>query len=316
MSLRRRARWVAEYVAGRAALGAVSMLPERLAYAAAAGLGRLFFRCSKRRQACALRILRNALPEADDRERLRLARIATGNVFKVTIDMVRVGPAIRRGRLHDAIDLGGVPADVPDPPFLAVTAHLGSWEIAGIACAMLKGEAHAIARVFKNPLLQRWLLASREQAGLFIHPKRGGIRGLAAALERGCVGMQVVDQHQRLRGVRVPFFGQLASTERSAAALSLRKGYPIVVGAAVRVGAGFRFKLLSDSPLRVVPSGDHEADVKRVAAEVNRRLERLILAHPEQYLWIHDRYRDAPGTAPAASTSPAAAPGRPASGGA
>jgi len=129
---------------------------------------------------------------------------------------------------------------------------------------------------------------------LFVHPKRGGIRSLVRALERGHVGMQVADQHQRLRGVWVPFFGQLASTERSAAVLSLRHGYPIVVGCSVRVGGGFRFKCEMLPPFTVTPTGDHEADIKRVATEVNRRFEQLILAHPEQYLWIHRRYREVP----------------------
>ncbi len=288
----RRLRWIVEYSVGRAALFAVNLLPQRPAYAVLAGLGRLYFRCSKRRQGYALRLLRNAYPGRPDAELRDLARNATGSVFKVVLDMVRVGPAIRSGRLRDAIDMSEVPADTPDPPFIGVTAHLGSWEIGAIAFAMFRGESHVIARAFRNPLLQRFLVDSRRQARLHVHPKRGGIRGLARALQRGCIGLQAVDQHQRLRGVMVPFFGELASTERAAATLSLRSHYPIVVGAAVRVGPGFRFKVVLLPALRPVPSGDHEADVARVAAEVNRRLEQLILAYPEQYLWIHNRYRE------------------------
>lgn len=279
-----------EYAAGRVALFVVNLLPERPAYAIAAGLGQLFFRCSRRRQRYALHFLRNAYGAApSDVELLAVARQATGNIFKVVLDTVRVIPVIRRGQLRDYVDLSAYPNVAP--PYIAVTPHLGSWEIAGIACATLHGEAHAIAKVFKNPLLQRFILSNRQRAGLYIHPKRGGIRALSRALDRGCIGLQVVDQHQRLRGVQVPFFGEMASTERSAAVLSLRRGYPIVVGAAVRVGPGFRFKMLALPPLHTESSDDPEADVARIATEVNRRLETLILAHANQYLWIHNRYR-------------------------
>ena len=58
-----------------------------------------------------------------------------------------------------------------------------------------------------------------------------------------------------------------------------------------RVGPGFRFRGMLVEVIHVTPTGDREADIERVTAQVNRGLEKLILRHPEQYLWIHDRYR-------------------------
>jgi KDO2-lipid IV(A) lauroyltransferase len=103
--------------------------------------------------------------------------------------------------------------------------------------------------------------------------------------------MQVVDQHQRLRGVIAPFFGRDASCERAAVSLALRHGYPIVVGHAQRVGHGFRFKLIAHPPFVPARTGDRATDLRRAVIEVNRRLEELIRGCPEQYLWIHERYR-------------------------
>ena len=128
-------------------------------------------------------------------------------------------------------------------------------------------------------------------AGLHLHPRRGGLRELAATLRNGSVGLQAADQHQRMRAVRVPFFGELASTERSAVTLALRDGYPIVVGRCERVGPGFRFCPIFSEPFMPEVTGDRREDVRRAAAEVNRRLEEHILACPDQNLWIHDRYR-------------------------
>jgi len=279
------------YLFARVGLLVTNALPERLAYGLAGGLGRLFFRCSKRRQRLAMKMLRHAFPDGKtDAELFRLGSLGTVNLFKVAVDMVRMIPWVNSGRLAERFDFAEMNG-YPDPPFIGVTGHFGSWEIGAIATAMLRGEAHLIAREFKNPLIQQMLLSCRQRAGVNVHPKRGGMRPVVRGLAEGCVAMQAADQRQRQRGVRVPFFGEIASTDRSAAVLALRKGYPIAIAGAERVGPGFRFRGLLVEIIEVESTGDHEADVARVTAEVNRGLERLILRRPEQYLWIHDRYR-------------------------
>lgn len=284
------------YAIGRATMSVVNRLPELPAYWLVGAVGRLYFRCSKRRQRYALRYLRNAYPDRSDKELLTLGRVATGNVFKVSLDTMRVIPWLQSGRLSERLDFGGLENSPEEGPFLGLTAHLGSWEVGAIAMAMLRGESHVIARAFRNPLLNDFIMGNRRKAGLFVHPKRGGIKELIKALDRGCVGMQVVDQHQRLRGVRAPVFGQEASCERAAAVLAVRKRYPIFIAAVARVGPGFRFRGFGFEPFYAEVTGDFEADVVRTVTEVNRRLEQLILDHPEQYLWIHNRYRDKPRT--------------------
>ncbi len=284
-----------EYAVLRAALGFTNLVPDPVAYGFVSMLGRIYFRCSPRRQRYGLRLLRNAYPTGkSDGELLKLARVATGNVFKVSVDMVRAIPLVNKGRFMERVELGDQAKKFPESPFLLLTGHLGAWEMIAIATAQLNGESHAIARAFKNPLLQAYVRGNREKVGYHVHPKRGGIRGLIRAMERGCVGIQAVDQNQRLRGVFVPFFGEVASTERAAATLALRKGYPMVVASIIRIGGGFRFRFVADEPFHAKSTGNLNADVTATAAEINRRLERHILASPEQYLWIHDRYRRRP----------------------
>ncbi|MGE3354162.1 MAG: lysophospholipid acyltransferase family protein [Planctomycetota bacterium] len=290
----KRARWHhwIVYALARLAIGAAARMPQAIGYGLAGALGRLYFRCSRRRRECALRFLRAAFPDEAEPELLRIGRVATGNVFKVPIDMARLTRLLARGgHVREVVDLTPLDGLLPAPPYLGVTAHLGSWEVAAVTMAQLSGEGHGVARVSKNPLLQRWILHNRRRGGLVIHPRRGGIQGLASAMARGKVGLQVVDQHQRLRGVIAPFFGRDASCERAAASLALRRGYPIVVGGAVRTGRGFRFRIVSAAPFVPQKTGDRECDLRNVVIEINRRLEEQIRAHREQYLWIHDRYR-------------------------
>lgn len=295
MTIRLRDRIV--HVVARAAIGGAARVPQAIGYGLADALGRLFFALDRRRRGYAMRLLRNAFPDASDAERRRIGARATGNLFKVPLDMARLTRLLARGgSVRDVVDFGPAEAAFAAvaPPFLGLTGHLGSWEVGAVTLAQAVGRAHGIARVSRNPLLQRWIVANRERGGLVIHPRRGGLRDLARALAAGEVGLQAVDQNQRLRGVFVPFFGELASCERAAVSLALRFGYPIVVGAALRVGSGFRFRFVMHGPFRLAVTGDRAADLRAGVQRVNQEIERLVRMAPDQYLWIHDRYRTQP----------------------
>ncbi len=290
----------AVYVVARVAIGVAARVPQWLGYRAAALLGRIWFRLDRRRQAYADRFLQQAFPELDAARRRRLGSDATASLFMIPLDMARLTRLLDRGGdLSAFVDVEAASRQVAkvSPPYFGLAAHLGSWEVGAASLAALSGSAHGIARVTKNPLLNRWLLGARQRGGLTIHPRRGGFRDLARAMEAGSVGLQVVDQNQRLRGVFAPFFGKIASCERAAVSLALRRRYPILVGTALRKGYAFRFELVLDDPFVPERTGDKQADLLRAVTEVNARLERLIRRAPEQYVWIHDRYRTQPSAA-------------------
>ncbi len=283
------------YAALRVALWVIGLMPRALAYGCAAMLGRCYFHVARRRRRLAMEFLRLAFPEGkSDRELRRIGARATGNVFKGPLDMIYSTKVIEQGNFLDYVDVSETREHLPDGPLIGVTAHLGSWEVAAIHYAAMGRETHVVVQFFKNPLQQRFITANRRRAGLHLHARRGGLRGMARALARGCIGLQAVDQNQRRRGMFVPFFGKLASTERSAATLALRKGYPIMTGTCRRVGSGFRFKTYIDELIYPQATGNLQEDVERLAAQINERLEQQILAAPDQYLWIHNRYRTRP----------------------
>jgi KDO2-lipid IV(A) lauroyltransferase len=287
------------YAAARVAIAFAWCVPEIVAYRLASWLGQVYFLCAPRRRRFARRLLRNAFPGRADRELRAIARRATGNLFMVPLDLVHATRWLARGRFLERVEVVGAPVGgLPPGPWIGVTAHLGSWEVAGITIAHLVPETHAVVRVFKNPLLQQFLARSRQACGLHLHARRGGVKDLARALARGAVGLQVVDQNQRLRGVFAPFFGELASCERGAAALALRGGYALRSGWTERLGRRFRFRMHLDGPIPFERTGDRRQDLARLVAAVNRRIEGYILRCPDQYLWIHDRYRTRPPAEP------------------
>ncbi len=283
-----------EYVALRGVMVGVNLLPERFAYSVFGALGRLFFSLSRRRRGYALHMLRNAYPEGCDRDLLRIGRLATGNMFKVALDVIRADPWLRSGRILERIDTSEFAACAAQAPFIGITAHLGSWEAGAIGMAAVVGGTHVVTKMHRNPLLRSWMTASRSKVGVHCYPRRGGIRGLIRALDRGQVALQAVDQNQRLRGMFVPFFGEIAATERAAATLAVRKGYPLQVGACHRIGGGFRFNIAVFPPIHPEITGDVEADVRTLVKQVNAQIEAPVLRYPEQYNWIHNRYRTQP----------------------
>jgi len=291
------------YWMARAAIGTAARVPQWLGYTLADWLGRLFFRCDRRRRGYALRMLHNAFPQLSERELLRIGSRATGNLFKVPLDMARLTRLLARGgRLETVIDYGQARQHFSIArPWVGLSAHLGNWEVGAVGVAQLVGKAHGMGRIARNPLLERWIVRNRSRGGLTIHPRRGGIRDLAKALEDGHVGLMVVDQNQRLRGVFAPFFGEIASCERGAVTLALRRGYRIVVAVALRRGRGFRFEMASAEPFVLERTGDKQKDLHAAVVRVNQTIEQLVRRAPEQYLWIHDRYRTQPPAGPAAA---------------
>lgn len=291
----------AVYLIARFAISVAARVPQWLGYRAAAVLGRLWFCCDRRRRGFALKFLREAYPDLSEREHLRLGASATAHLFMVPLDMARLTRLLAKGgRVSDVVECretGPIFQALPKP-WLAVSAHLGSWEVGAVVLAELAGGAHGIARVTKNPLLNKWVLRNRQQSGLKIHPRRGGFRSLARALDNGEAGLQVVDQNQRLRGVFAPFFGKIASCERAAMSLALRKGYPVIVAAVIRRGYSFDFELLVAETFYPEVTGNKSADLLAAVTRSNLALEKLIRMAPEQYLWIHDRYRTKPDNQP------------------
>ena len=102
----------------------------------------------------------------------------------------------------------------------------------------------------------------------------------------------LLDQRPRGSFAMAPFFGRVAQCERSAAVLMKRLKVPIVFGACYLTDRPFHYDLRF--PTRLEPEELGKLSVNQIVERVNAEQEALILAHPEQYFWIHDRYRDSP----------------------
>jgi KDO2-lipid IV(A) lauroyltransferase len=182
-------------------------------------------------------------------------------------------------------------------PCIVLTGHLGNWEVLGYILAVLGYDINALARPIDNPLINDWLLGIRERKGLKIITKWDATDRMLAVLRSGGALGFIADQNAGDRGMFVPFFGRLASTYKSIGLLAMRKQVPVVCGYAHRIetpGAGFKFEIGVVDVIEPEDWANLRDPLYYITARYCRALETMIRMKPEQYLWMHRRWKSRP----------------------
>lgn len=275
------------------------VLPWRAASVAGALYGLAAWAVLGRERRAGLLNLRRAFGPALSRaEAGRRVRAVFAGLGRSLAEGIRFSALAARGdaaweALYEAEDPELEARILADPrPKVFVTGHLGSWEVAmQMLDLRLGGRGAAVARRIDNPFLDA--LASRVRSrGSRIIEKRGAVAPALAALRAGTSVAVLLDENGGRSGPFPPFFGRPASTRKTAALLSALTGAPIVVGAAVRRGDRFLFRLaLLEPPGAGAPA---PRDVLETTARVVAVWERWVREDPLQWRWIHWRWRTRP----------------------
>jgi KDO2-lipid IV(A) lauroyltransferase len=178
-----------------------------------------------------------------------------------------------------------------------VTAHCGNWELLSSRVPVAGVPLISAVRELADPRLDRLVRESRTRFGTEIVP-RGPAAGrqLARSLARNKVCGLLIDQDIRdIPGVFVPFFGRPAWTPSGAATLAVRMRSPIIPGFIHRRPDGSH-KVEIHPPLVVPGTGTLEDQVQELTATATAAIESQIRAHPEQWVWMHRRWRRQPET--------------------
>ncbi len=179
---------------------------------------------------------------------------------------------------------------------ILLTGHYGNFELSGYLFATVGFEAVAVMRPLDNPYLNDYVVRTRARQGLRLLNKTGVGAEAEDILKRGGTIGFVADQDAGRKGVFVDFFGQPASTYKSIALLAMACEAPIVVGGARRTGERFHYELAVERIIMPDEWADQEDPLRWITQEYSTALETLIRRAPEQYLWIHRRWKTAPGT--------------------
>ena len=177
--------------------------------------------------------------------------------------------------------------DPPKTPILLVSGHHGCWEVATNILSIVRPMI-AIARVMDSKLLQGWMKKHHFRGPVTVINKNDGFkREIIEQWQRENSAMTILMDQYTYGGSLLSFLGRPARTVTSAARLAIRYGYPIVVGSFVRV-APYRYRLVGGSPVVFEKGTDRD----KATQILNDRLSEVIRKYPEQYLWMHRRWRD------------------------
>jgi len=178
---------------------------------------------------------------------------------------------------------------------LLVGGHVGDWEALLALLPRLGFDPfYAVARPLRNRPLSRMIQRARESRGIRLLHKRGAVRAMTRVVRAGGYVGMLIDQRAVKKTVLAPFFGRLVRCERTIPVLARRLGVPIVMGACYMTDRPYHYEACFPAVIwpEELEGKSHEAILTRL----HRELEQMILAHPEQYLWLHDRYRNAPAS--------------------
>jgi len=173
---------------------------------------------------------------------------------------------------------------------LVLTAHFGNWELLAAAHVLIGVPLSIVTRPLDHPLLEDVAARFRRRSGAELIVKRQAVREVLTALRRQrMVGILLDQNATRAEGVFVPFFGSPASTSKGLALLALRTGAPVVPIFLRRESNGAH---CMDVSAALTPPADGE--IATYTSMFNRVIEAAIRRAPEQWLWMHDRWRTRP----------------------
>jgi KDO2-lipid IV(A) lauroyltransferase len=270
--------------------------PDRARPSAAA---RLLFRLLPLRRAVVLDNLRRVYGEVVDNEEIvRLAQAHYGHLGRLLLEFLWFPWLSQRKRLAmvrvENLDTL-LAAHAHGKGVLILTGHFGNFEVAtaaGLAqFPQAQGRFHFVRRPIRPEWLDRLVTRRFRKAGFGVLPKRGGLDAILDRLGAGDLVVFPFDQHaSRKDGVLVEFFGHPAGTFRSLAVIALTTGAPVVPASSWREEGG-QHVLRFEAQILPVEHPDADEAIRLNTRAYNRALERMIVRRPEQWWWVHRRWK-------------------------
>lgn len=219
---------------------------------------------------------------------------------KMVIEMAHLPRLLHRHNWRKFLELQNgqliVRALLSGRPLIIITGHSGNWEMAGYALALFGFKSYAVARPLDNPYLDGLIKRFRRNTGQELLNKNGDASRMADILEAGGIICTLADQDAGPNGLFVPFFGKPASTHKAVALLALHHESLVAVAVARRVGKGLEYILDVEAILDTKDYVNDPDAVRRLTEDYTAAWERLVSKAPEQYLWLHRRWKHEPRT--------------------
>ena len=301
-------RILLEYIPVRVLFAVLGSMPREWALRTGSSIGGLAYRLAGGLRRVALRNLQIAFPEKDDSERERIALASFQNLGRMLAELTQFPRATRESlRELTAFEFESE-ENKNSPEMLFVQAerargrgilllgpHLGNWEIGVFAYSALQHKLTYLARPLDNPLIEDFTVGLRTRFGNEPIDKNNSVGKAMSILREGGILGVLPDVNVLPRdGVFVPFFGKLACTTIGVAMIAARTNALIVPMCCVWDESRGRYSVMYGKIIEHASTGDRHRDIVETTAEFTAEMEKFIREYPEQWLWIHKRWKTRP----------------------
>jgi len=287
-----------QYVAALTLLKTFQWMPRAVAYRAAEIVAALGYRFASRQRRAGTRNLLMAMPELQETQRETILRGAFSNLGRLLVEFSHF-PQLNRKNIGDLVTFEGFEhyeeALRRGKGVLFITGHFGAWELSCFAHSLYSSPMKFVVREIDNPRVETLIERYRGLSGNQPIEKRHASRDILKALRNNeTVGILVDQNTTRDEGVFADFFGIPAATTTAVATLALRTGAAVIPGFLIWDSQTRRHRLRFEAPVQLIDTGDTAHDVLENTQAFNRILENVIRQYPEQWLWIHRRWKTRP----------------------
>jgi KDO2-lipid IV(A) lauroyltransferase len=292
----RRALDFAVYLVVRLLIAVVQALPVDTGAAMARWLAWIFADVLKLRRKVLEENLSHAFPELSAEDRRRLARKMWEHLFLLVVEVAHTPRKIHDTNWRDYVQLGGekeLMLSLLSPrPTIIVTGHFGNFEVGGYVLGVLGFPTHTVARTLDNAYLDRFVNDFRGRTGQHIIPKNGGYDQIETVMDNCGTMTFLADQYAGPKGCWVTFFGRPASAHKAIALLSFEHNAPVHISAVSRAERPLHFVMRQCACADPLAGGRECRGVREMTQWYSDWLETIIRAEPDQYWWLHRRWKD------------------------
>lgn len=287
------------YALVRLVVGLAQAMSVEQSYAFAKALAAILYRVDARHRKIGIENLRQAFGDRyTEAGRDAIVRGVYLHFCRMLMEILHIPRKLHPTTWRDRITLVGhekvLDRLLRGGPLIMLTGHFGNWEMAGYLFGVFGFPPNSVARTLDNPLIDRYLRSFRERTGQRMIAKKGGYDEMLDVLRSGCVLSFLADQDAGERGMFVDFFGRPASTHKAIALMAIEHHAPVVVGYARRVGPGFRYEVGCTELIEPDEWTGTADDARLLTQRYTSALEAIIRRDPEQYLWLHRRWKNQP----------------------
>jgi Kdo2-lipid IVA lauroyltransferase/acyltransferase len=287
-----------EYTLAYMLLKTFGLMPRPIARPAAQAFAWCGFQFAKRQRRTGIRNLQLAFPDMPESERLGILRGCFRNIGRLLVEFSHF-PELNKTNIGEIVVCDGfenyAEALRRGHGVIYLTGHVGAWELGSFSQSIFGYPLKFVVRPISNTRVEKLIAQYRGLGGNAAIPRRQAGREILQALRRNeAVGILFDQNTTSDEGVFAEFFGVPAATTPAIATFALRTGAAVIPAFLIWDEKIHKHRLHFDPPLELIETGDRARDIVENTKSFNRVLEDIVRQYPDQWLWIHRRWKTRP----------------------